>query len=148
MVSNLLWVVLGAAIAAAAARLRVGSWSNPGPGFVPLLTGVVILGLGLSVVAEEWWERRRAAPPPAAPTPRVSPAPVVLALAGLLAYAMLLERAGYVLTTLAFMAFALRVLGGLRWAPVLLTSIVATAGSYALFSLWLRVPLPPWPRGF
>jgi putative tricarboxylic transport membrane protein len=72
--------------------------------------------------------------------------PVVgLALAALFAYALLLERIGYLLVTFLFLTLMLRFMGALRWGPVLATAILSTVASYVLFSVWLRVPLPPWP---
>lgn len=145
-----MWALVGAAVVVSASRLRVGTLGSPGPGFLPLVAGIVMLALAIGILVQEWsrWRAGRAAPePPAAAVPG-NRLPVALAVAALLAYALLLDPLGYVLTTALFLVFTLRVLGRLAWWAVLTSAVGTTAVSYALFNLWLKVPLRTWPRGF
>jgi putative tricarboxylic transport membrane protein len=144
-VTSLVWTAIGVAILVASTTLRVGTWSNPGPGFLPLITGVIIGALGVSVSVQEWSRRRRTGQGLLVLPPGLNLPVVGLALAALFAYALLLERIGYLLVTFLFLTLMLRFMGALRWGPVLATAILSTVGSYVLFSVWLRVPLPPWP---
>ena len=60
-----------------------------------------------------------------------------------LAYIVLLETVGYLLTTTAFVALAARLLGSRRWRRDLLAAFVVAVTVYALFSLLLGLRLPP-----
>jgi hypothetical protein len=57
------------------------------------------------------------------------------------AYTLLIERVGYVLTTFAMMVLLMKRLGA-SWRATLLAAFVGTAVTYLLFAYWLRVPLP------
>jgi len=65
-----------------------------------------------------------------------------LVMSGLLAYALTLEALGYVPTTFLLLGALARILGLARWPLVLGFAALATVGSWALFGLWLGVPLP------
>lgn len=146
--SGAVWVLVGAAIVAGASRLRVGTLNSPGPGFLPLLTGVAIVVLAAGILVHERARRRAARGAPAARPAPGNRVAVALAVGALLAYAVLLEPLGYVVTTALFMVFALRALGRLGWRAVLTSTILTTAASWALFSVWLKVPVRTWPQVF
>lgn len=150
MLSSLVWALVGAAVVVSASRLRVGTLNSPGPGFLPLVAGIVMLTLAIGILVQEWSRRRarRSTPEPVAGAVPGSRLPVALAVAALLAYALLLDPLGYLVTTMLFLLFALRVLGKLRWWTVLTSAVAATGVSYLLFNVWLKVPLRTWPRIF
>jgi hypothetical protein len=56
-------------------------------------------------------------------------------------------RLGFLLATVPFLALLLLVYGERRWPVVLAVAVGATGVSYALFAVWLGVPLPPGPFG-
>ena len=39
---GLIWLILGIGICIGSTRLRLGKFSNPGPGFMPFLAGVIM----------------------------------------------------------------------------------------------------------
>jgi putative tricarboxylic transport membrane protein len=141
--------VAGAALAlfaAAAAwesrHLPLGSLSEPGPGYAPLLLaaalglfgGVVILLGGRSAGFRElrWGEARHAA-----------------AIFACCAFAALfLEALGYRLTMLAILLFLLGVVERRRPLTVLAVSFGLAWGSYWLFADFLKTPLPLGPWNF
>jgi hypothetical protein len=59
------------------------------------------------------------------------------------AYVLALERLGFLLATVPFLTVLLLVYGERRWPVVLAVALGATAATYALFAMWLGVPLPP-----
>ncbi len=135
--SGALGLALAVAVCHGALGMPMGTIVDPGAGFLPFWVGVALgtMALVLTVSA--------ALAPGAAPAP--APADgrrVVWVLLGLLLYALTLERLGFLLTTLALLAALVKVLGQRGWAAAALFSLLATAGSYALFALWLGVPLP------
>ena len=67
---------------------------------------------------------------------------MVAALAILFAYAFLLEFFGYLMMTLVFMLFVLKVVEPADWWTAILEAVLAAGVSYFLFEFWLKVPLP------
>ena len=135
-------VLLLAAVAVReASKLPFGSLRDPGPGFLPWwvaatlgLLAVVLLGQTL------------AARPP---TPAAGHGRRVLRVVGLVgvlaAYVALLEPLGYPFSTFLLVLFLLRVLEPQRWAVALGVAAAAAVGSFLVFAVWLKVPLPPGP---
>lgn len=60
----------------------------------------------------------------------------------LICYYFFLEILGYILCTFGLMLFLLRVVETTRWKIVFLEASLATAASFALFELWMKVQLP------
>ncbi len=142
MTSAGVWFLLGVAIAVAGSRLQFGSWDTPGPGFVPTLTGVVLAGLAIAVFVTEWRAARKRPRTPLVPD-RSMVWRLVGTVVALFGYALLLMPLGFVLTTLLVLGFLFRGIAGLGWLVSLGSTIAATAASYVLFSVWLKVPFPP-----
>ena len=141
-VSSLVLVVFALLAVNEARKIRLGSFSNPGPGFVPLCLAVALA----LVAAILLWRalREPAAPaPPAEPGERWKPVASLIALA---AYAFALEPLGFVLATAVLLFFFFRVLDGQRWWIALASAVVVSALSYLIFARALHVRLPegPW----
>jgi putative tricarboxylic transport membrane protein len=143
MTSAGVWFLLGVAIAVAGSRLQFGSWDTPGPGFVPTLAGVVLAALATAVFVTEWRAARTRPRTPAALPDRRLVWRVAGTVVALFGYALLLMPLGFVLTTLLVLGFLFRCIAGLGWIVSLASTVAATAGSYVLFSVWLKVPFPP-----
>jgi hypothetical protein len=140
-VAGLALAALAAAIAAECLRYPVGTLRQPGPALFPLGLALALAGFGiLTAVAGGrgvglrglgWGEWRHAA-----------------AILGAAAFAALaLERLGYRLTIAVLLAF---LLGAVERRGVLVTAAVALGlafGSFYLFDVLLRVPLPRGPFG-
>ena len=86
--------------------------------------------LVISVVRPEWWNE---------PGRRVN---LLILLGSIVVYTLLIERLGFVLTTLALLVVLMKRLGA-SWRATLFASFLGTASTYIMFAYWLRVPLPP-----
>jgi len=118
----------------------IGTLSEPGPGYVPLLLAIFMGAMGLLVAvsggksmplgAIEWTEAKRAA--------------ALLVACGVAAYA--LERLGYRITMAALLIFFLGVMERRSPVMVALVGIGFPLLTYYVFATLLRVPLPvsPW----
>lgn len=136
---------------ALAAALAIGAASFPpmpgqafGPRLFPNLiagglaicAGLLIVraakakGLRLGVVTPEWWNE---------PGRRGNLATL---LGSIVAYTLLVEPLGFLVTTFALLVLLMKRLGA-AWRATLLASLTGTAVTYVMFAWWLRVPLPP-----
>lgn len=141
-VSGLALVSLALGIAWESVRLPIGNFSDPGPGFLPLVLAIALVGFGLLVALLDrdarlwrelaWPEAWRAA-----------------AILGACAFAALaLEPLGYRLTTFLIVGFLLGVIERRSWLAVAVAAVVLSLGTHYLFATLLRVPLPRGPWGF
>lgn len=136
---------------ALAAALAIGAASFPpmpgqafGPRLFPNLiagglaicAGLLVVraakakGLQLGVITPEWWNE---------PGRRGN---LAILLGSIVAYTLLVEPLGFLVTTFALLVLLMKRLGA-AWRATLLASLIGTAVTYVMFAWWLRVPLPP-----
>jgi len=142
-------VLLGFGVLAVsqARGLRPGSVVAPGPGFFPLCLAIafslVCVGLLVSAVRA-----------PAGPAPRAAGAAArgrlkaAATIAGLAAYALLIEPLGFRLATLGLLLFFFKALQGQRWRVALPAAAGTALVIDLVFRRWLGVNLPSGPWGF
>jgi hypothetical protein len=132
-------VVLSLGVCYGALGMPMGSPGNPGAGFLPFWIGVTLATLSLLLLIAALLEK---APPPERRKEEGEGRYAARMLGGLLLYTLFLDILGFLATTLLLLAALVRLLGQRGWLVALGFSALATAGSYALFALWLGVPLP------
>jgi putative tricarboxylic transport membrane protein len=115
---------------------------GPGTRFLPILLAVIVIVLGAALAL-----RPSASEGPAEPLAPNGLSRVTWTLGALLAYVLAFGRLGFLLATVPFLVVLLLVYGERRWPIVLAVAVAATGASYALFAMWLGVPLPPGPLG-
>ena len=125
-----------------ARKLRFGSLSSPGPGFVPLCLAVALAFVGLLLL----WRALREPESPAPPAALGARWKSVVSLIALVAYTFALEPLGFLLATAALLFFFFRVLDGQRWWVALTSAVAISLLSYLVFAraLHLRQPEGPW----
>lgn len=150
--------LLGLAIIGETLRLPEETLTGgPGTRFLPLLLGAIIAGLGALLAAgRPGGARLPAHGVPGTPGPGAreeEPAApgagrreprrrIWLTLAAVGAYAVAFERLGFLPASPLFLSGLLLAYGERRWPVVAGVAGAATALAYAVFALWLRVPLP------
>jgi putative tricarboxylic transport membrane protein len=140
--SGLFWLGFGLLCIYGSVLLDLGSFREPGPGFFPFLTGcffsllalMVLLrsfipGRGLQAKISSFWMGLNWSRPLAV---------------GLLifVYILMLERVGFLLTSLVLLFFMLRWVEKFPWWKALLISASASACTYLLFHTLLKATLP------
>ncbi len=129
---GLVLLALGAVFAWQALDLPFGTAHRMGPGFFPLVVALAVAGLGLALVI--------AAPPIPGGALPLALRPLAMISLGVLAFALLIERAG--LIPAAFVAVLLSGLSEGRprpWGILLLAGLSALA-SWAVFGRGLGLP--------
>jgi putative tricarboxylic transport membrane protein len=140
--SSLVWLVLAFIICIGSLRLSLGSFRNPGPGFMPFITGSI---LGILAVVVHLQARRAARSVKKTESLWTNPGGVkkiVLTTIALLVYAIGMDYLGFLISTFIFFVFLLRAIEPQRWTLVILESALASGVSYLIFEVWLQAQLP------
>ncbi len=147
-ISSCVLTGVGVVIIVVSSRLSLGSWHRPGPAFIPLLSGVIIVVLSLVVFFQAWlWGRKKERKAEILWT-NGDLKKVLLTLASLLAYGLLISRLGYLTTTFFFIFLLPQLIAHIRCYTALVEAAATTSFSYILFELWLKTPLPKGLWGF
>jgi hypothetical protein len=118
----------------------------PGPGFLPFFSGLALIFASLFVLIPALRIKEKL-PENIPSIERGSFTKILLAAVALVAYGVVIEYAGFFLTTLFFMLFALR-LKETRWRFITSLALVTAAVSYLLFVVLLELQLPKGLLGF
>lgn len=150
VISSLIWIVVSALFCRESLDLGLGDFTEPGAGFFPFLTSLILIflsaglfavslrkrwGFNFLEVRKHWSDRdgfRR----------------ISLTVLFLGSYVVALNYLGFALTTFLFIFLLLRFIEPQKWPTVVLGSLLTAAGSYAIFEIWLRANLPVGFLGF
>jgi putative tricarboxylic transport membrane protein len=131
-------------------RTDLGSFHEPGPGFIGFVTGVFISSIGLVLFLSEVLSR--VVPDESGvlnqafqdvPWLRLSYTMTLLII-----YALLLNTLGYIISTFLLMWGLFHDWEKNRWASSFLASLVTVGVTYVIFEVWLHCQFPrgifPW----
>ena len=138
-VAGAIVLFIGLAIVWQATRLRLGTFTVPGPGLFPLLIGCVIVLLAICLLifpagsgdsrGFAWARLRKVLP----------------VYGSLIAYFIILEWVGFAVASFGLLLYLSIAIGKQRIVGALVRAIIMTGLSYILFELVLKTPLP---KGF
>jgi putative tricarboxylic transport membrane protein len=140
--SSLVWLGIGLFICIGSWRLSLGTFHNPGPGFLSFFAGLIVGGLALVVHLQS--RRAPAEDAKVAPlwTNKTKGWRMVLTVLALLAYAVIMNYIGFLPSTFLFLVFLLKVIEPQRWSVAVLGSLAASIAFYCVFELGLQSQLP------
>jgi hypothetical protein len=138
--SGLFWLALAIFVCAESSQVTVGTFHSPGPGFFPFWLGILLGAFSILLLLKNLLSKEKekiGSVWKAANWGRVLLVPL-----SLFAYALLLPKLGYLLSTsglmiLLFVAIERRKI----WMDILIAVTVVLV-SYLIFHLWLGVSLP------
>ena len=146
LIGSLFWTACGGAIVLGSLRLPLGGPQNPGPGFLPLLVGVLLLALSVALLVRSARSREKKKTGPTAASSRRFK--LVATTGALFLFAFAFPHLGFLITTIPLMIFLPRVIGELSWKVSLAIGFLTSLAMYALFKVWLKVQFPVGPWGF
>lgn len=140
------FALIGVGVMAEGVRLRLGVPTEPLPGFFPFVCGLFLTGLSAMLLARALVQRALRARVGGVLADRardrgVLVRPAIL-VAALLAYAVALDPAGYVVPTVFLAVIVLRIFEVTDWRKLAAISLLLSVGTYYLFNRALNVPLP------
>jgi len=141
--SGLFWLVWALLVCYGASQLGLGSVTDPGSGFIFFWSGLILMFLALVLIAGSVRQTNAAGRPIIATHWQK----VLLVLISLVVYALLLERIGFVFSTVFLLSFLLRV-SGTPWSHTVAVAVAAAVATFSLFELWLKIRLPKGIFGF
>jgi putative tricarboxylic transport membrane protein len=145
--SSLVWLLAAIYICFESFRLPIGSWRDPGPGFLPLGAGL-FLGI-LSIIVFLQASFAPAKEPGESLFPRKTWRKMIFCLVALLGYALTLQVLGFLVTTYIFLFLLFRFgIETQSWVVSLAGSALASLLCYGIFEMWLKTQLPKGIIGF
>ncbi len=133
---SLFLILLGLGAVIGAIHLKVGSPTEPQPGFFPFLGGLSLVVFSTIIFFKGWIGRGQK---------KVAFGEVwrpALLLVVMIALVAVLDSVGYVIGTFIASALILRILNVKSWRTLLLTSLCLSIGTFILFDKFLGIDLP------
>jgi hypothetical protein len=139
LLAGLLFAAIGAAIVWVGADYSLGVASRIGPGYVPRLLGILLTGIGLFLIVRSWWTTEVV-------DSAIAWRPLLLILAGVVAFALVFEASGLVPAILVSVAIGNYATPENRWTTAIVLGATLALFAWALFVKGLALPLPVWFR--
>ena len=139
-IAGIFFLIIGAFFALYARKIDIGSWSEPGPGFMPFWAGITMAAMAAILLIVSF---RRAGPAMPLFFPKAdSWKRVLTTFASMIVYALILDYAGFTLTTFLFVAFLVKFIFPQTWTRTLIVAFLASLGARLLFVDFLKTQLP------
>jgi putative tricarboxylic transport membrane protein len=131
------FLFLGAWICVEALQVPVGSLRMPGAGFFPLLLGMTLSVMSISLLGMCLLN-------PVGSSTDLGPerSEVFYLVASMFAAVWLFERAGFLLTMILLAGVVMKVLGRMSWGTALVLAAMGSLAAYVVFSRVLQIALP------
>ena len=145
---SLFWFIFGLLVCYGSYRMDIGTPSSPGPGFIPFLSAMVMVGSSLSILFIGIIKKLKSPKAEKSALTFHGFKDVLLIILSLTGFMSLLNLLGFILCTLLFMAFLLRIVAYQKWKTVVLGSLFTSLGAFLLFQWILKCQLPTGIIGF
>jgi putative tricarboxylic transport membrane protein len=139
IVSGLFLLAVSLAICAGSLQLKVGTLTAPGPGFFPLATGLALAVFSIFILIQA---SNTISEPVRFWVPGANKKGIHLTFLFILFYALLLERVGFIGTTIIFFLLISRFVSRHRWSTAVFFGLVTSFATYFVFTILLHAPLP------
>ena len=143
---SMFWLLFSMLTCVEAYRLRLGTITKPGSGLFPFSLGVVMLALSLIALFQaigrknkddkttpqepfRWWN-------------------IVIILAAALAFALTLEKIGFLINTFLFVGLLLKVVEPQTWKTSIVGGLITAVAANVIFNVIFRAQIPPGILGF
>jgi len=146
-VSSLFFIGVGIFFAFYGRTVEIGSWSEPGPGFMPFWSGIVLTVMAVILLLGSFKREEWQALPPFFPLAD-SWKRVLMAFLAMVAYLFLLESLGFTLVTFFFIAFLLKTIFPQKWKRTLIAASTTAILARLIFINFLETQLPLGFLGF
>lgn len=143
--ASLVGIVLGFILIFSSLRYEIGKWNEPGPGFMPLGSGMLLVALCAVYGFQSRTAKREDYKKTESPWPQKNRGRLVAVILALFLLTFLLEPLGYLLSTFFLMTFLFRVIEPEKWLVTIFKSALSVLITYIVFEKLLMVQ---FPKGF
>lgn len=137
--SGLLFVIVGLIFAIWSTTYDVGTASNMGPGYFPLILGLILVILGLLNVLKSMVVKEVNTPA------NIAWRPLILILLANILFGVLLPLTGLIVATFALVIVSSFAMPNTQIKEILILSTVLSAIGYCVFALVLSMPIRIFP---
>ena len=143
---NLFWVLFSVITCIEAYRLNLGTVHEPGPGFFPFGAGFIMLLLSLAALLQSRAKKQKVEETSRQETFRWWN--ILIILAAITAYALSLEKIGFLINTFLFMCLLLKVVEPQTWKTAIIGGLITTLAANLVFNVVFRTQIPKGILGF
>jgi len=143
---NLFWVLFSVITCIEAYRLNLGTVHEPGPGFFPFGAGFIMLILSLAALLQSRARKQKVEETSRQETFRWWN--IAIILAAITAYALSLEKIGFLINTFLFMCLLLKVVEPQTWKTAIIGGLITTLAANLVFNVVFRTQIPKGILGF
>ena len=143
---NLFWLLFSITTCVEAYRLKLGTLQEPGPGFFPFGAGFIMLILSLAALLKSVARKQKVGETSRQETFRWWN--IVIILAAITAYALSLEKIGFLINSFLFMCLLLKVVEPQTWKTAIIGGLITTLAANLVFNVVFRSQIPKGILGF
>lgn len=141
-ISGGFWLVVALIFCFESYRLGLGTFRQPGPGFIFFGTAIILALLSVKILIKAWRSQE---------TTNTSEKireysnyrKVIFVLAAIFIYAMLVEKLGFIPMTLLLLLYVLGFIEKRGLWFSIAVSLMITIAAFVVFQIWLKSQLPP-----
>ncbi len=139
---GLLFMLFCAYVCLESFRLELGSFHNPGPGFLSFWSALILGLLSLILVSMSFLKERIVL------GRQKNLISIILVIFSLFGFLFSLDILGFIISTFLFIFFLLKIVERKRWLFSLGVGCLTVLGTYLLFQVLLKAQLPQGFLGF
>ena len=139
--AGLLFIAFGVAAIVIGSNYALGTAARMGPGYFPRILGLLLIALGLALAL-------RALRLEGPPVPRFVWRPLLVVLGSVLAFGLMVNHAGVVVSTILLIVAASAASHEFRLRESLISGVALAALAVGVFVIGLKLQLPIWPPMF
>ena len=143
---NVFWFVFSLVTCIESYRLKLGVVSKPGPGFFPFGAGLIMLILSLMALFQ--WTGKKADSEKTIQKEPLRWWNIVIILAAIPAYALSLERIGFIINTFLLVSLLLKVVEPQTWRTSILWGVITAVAANLVFNVLFQAQIPSGILGF
>jgi len=145
--SAIFFLAVGTLFSLYARSVEIGSWHQPGPGFLPFWAGITLSVMSAALFLQSYGQKAPATYSPFF-SAKNSWKRVLVTFLALFAYVLFLSPLGFALTTFLFLGFLLKFVFPQAWGRTLIVALLGSAVARVLFIDLLETQLPKGILGF
>ncbi len=145
-VSAIFFLIIGVFFALYAQSVEIGTWNEPGPGFLPFWAGITITMMSIALLVKS--AKRKGPVRPSFFPEAESWKRVLATFSGLILYNFIFDFLGFAWTTFFFVGFLVKFIFPQSWARTLIVAVAAAVMARLLFINFLGTQLPKGFLGF